>query len=89
MPRKHDSGIEDVKNELANIIGIDSVKEYVLQLEDNLKVQQRRENAGLKASAVSMHMVFAGNPGTGKTTIARIVAKYLKGARYIIYRTVT
>ena len=78
LPRNNNTGLDDVKKELDSIVGIKSVKEYVLQLEDNLKIQQKREDAGLTAAEVSMHMIFAGNPGTGKTTIARIVAKYLK-----------
>ena len=70
--------LEAVRNELEQVIGLAKVKEYVYNLENNFKVQQMRAGKGLKNSGISMHMIFAGNPGTGKTTIARIVAKYLK-----------
>jgi len=78
LPKKPADLLEEVKKELDAVIGLQSVKEYVLGLERNLKIQQMRESAGMKKASVTMHMIFTGNPGTGKTTIARIVAKYLK-----------
>lgn len=70
--------LEEVKKELDEVIGLDFIKSYILSLEDNFKVQQLRRAEGLKADFPSMHMIFTGNPGTGKTTVARIVSRYLK-----------
>lgn len=70
--------LEEVKGELDKIVGLQSVKDYVLSLEDTFKMQQLRRQRGLKAEPPSMHMIFTGNPGTGKTTVARLVSRYLK-----------
>ena len=72
------AALEQVKKELEEIVGLGPVKDYILSLEDNFKIQQMRKARGLKADSPSMHMIFTGNPGTGKTTMARIVARYLK-----------
>ena len=57
------AALEDVKRELDALVGLAPVKEYVLRLEQNVRVQQRRAAQGLKAGSVAMHMIFTGNPG--------------------------
>ena len=59
-------------------MGLEPVKNYVRDIAKNVQAQQRRKAQGLKVADVNMHMIFIGNPGTGKTTIARILSRYLK-----------
>lgn len=71
---------KEIEEELNDIVGLDEVKTYLNSLEQHLKISKLRAKKGLKTAEVSKHMIFTGNPGTGKTTIARIVSKMMKVA---------
>ncbi|OOP65966.1 stage V sporulation protein K, partial [Heyndrickxia oleronia] len=67
--------LREIENELSALVGMEEMKKMIKEVYAWIYINKKREMAGLKAGKQALHMMFKGNPGTGKTTVARLIGK--------------